>query len=152
MLNIEEVKRFLPQRYPFLMVDRVLEVEAGKTITAIKNVSVNEPHFNGHFPAEAVMPGVMIIEAMAQAAGILGLVSAGRDNSDGYLYLLCGLEKTRFRRKVIPGDQLELHAELLTYKRNILKFNCEARVAGELVAATELLVAEQKMQPEDSEA
>lgn len=151
MLNIEEVKSLLPQRYPFLMVDRVLAVEAGKSITALKNVSVNEPYFNGHFPAEAVMPGVMIIEAMAQAAGLLGLVSAGRDNSDGYLYLLCGLEKTRFRRKVIPGDQLELHAELLAYKRNILKFNCEARVAGELVAATELLVAEQKMQPDNQE-
>lgn len=146
MLNIEEVRRYLPQRYPFLMVDRVISMEKGKSIEAIKNVSINEPYFNGHFPAEAVMPGVLIIEALAQTAGILGLVSEGR-TSDGYLYLLCGLDKTRFRRKVIPGDQLQLRAELLAFRRNILKFNCEAHVDGELVAATELLVAEQKIEP-----
>lgn len=146
MLDIEEIKHYLPQRYPFLMVDRVISMEKHKSIVAVKNVSVNEPYFNGHFPAEAVMPGVLIIEALAQAAGILGLVSEGR-TSEGYLYLLCGLEKTRFRRKVVPGDQLMLHAELQTMKRNILKFNCEARVDGELVAATELLVAEQKLEP-----
>lgn len=146
MLNIEEVRRYLPQRYPFLLVDRVISMEKGKSIVAIKNVSINEPYFNGHFPAEAVMPGVLIIEALAQTAGILGLVSEGR-TSDGYLYLLCGLDKTRFRRKVIPGDQLHLHAELMAFRRNILKFNCEARVDGELVAATELLVAEQKIEP-----
>lgn len=152
MLNVEEVKRLLPQRYPFLMVDRVLSIELNKSITALKNVSVNEPYFNGHFPQEAVMPGVMIIEAMAQAAGLLGLISANRSNGDGYLYLLCGLDKTRFRRKVVPGDQLELHAKLMAQKRGILKFNCEARVGGELVAATELLVAEQKLHNDNSEA
>jgi 3-hydroxyacyl-[acyl-carrier-protein] dehydratase len=150
MIDIEEIKHLLPQRYPFLMVDRVVSIDRGKSIKVIKNVSINEPYFNGHFPQEAVMPGVLMIEAMAQAAGILGLVSEGRTNEDGYLYLLCGLEKTRFRRKVVPGDQLELQAELVTRKRNLLKFQCEVRVEGELVAATELLVAEQKLHQEEA--
>lgn len=146
MINIEEVKRYLPHRYPFLMIDRVLHVEAGKYVVALKNVTANEPYFNGHFPAEAVMPGVMIIEAMAQAAGILALMTEGREVSDDYLYLLCGLSNTRFRQKVMPGDQLELHATLVKAKRNILKFHCEAKVDGKEVAKTDLLVAEQTLE------
>lgn len=151
MIDIAEIKQFLPHRYPFLMVDRVLEVEAGKTIRALKNVSINEPYFNGHFPGESVMPGVLIVEALAQAAGILGMVSADRCTSEGYLYLLCGTDKTRFRRKVVPGDQLELHAELLSFRRHILKFRCEARVDGQLAATSELMVAEQKLEQQEAE-
>ncbi len=142
MITIEDVKRLLPQRYPFLMVDRVVDVKEGESIVAIKNVSINEPFFQGHFPNKAVMPGVMLIEAMAQAAGILGLVTRGKD-SNGFLYLLCGAERTRFRRQVIPGDQVELIARFVTTKRNILKYDCEARVDGDIVASTQLTIAEQ---------
>lgn len=145
MIYIEEIKKYLPQRYPFLMIDRVIEVEPGVSVTAIKNVSVNEPHFNGHFPAEAVMPGVLMIEAMAQAAGVLGLVSNDGHNPDEHRYLLCGVNNTRFRRKVVPGDQLTIKAKLITTKRNILKFQCEATVDGELACSTDLMVAAQKV-------
>lgn len=154
LFDIEKIRKLLPQRYPFLMVDRVLDITLGetKTIRAIKNITINEPFFNGHFPQEAVMPGVMMIEAMAQAAGLLGLVDNGRETSEGCLYLLVGLEKTRFRRKVVPGDQLELCAELLSTRRNILRFRCEAKVDGELAAATELLVAEQVLDNVEAKA
>lgn len=152
VLDIEKIKKLLPQRHPFLMVDRVLELERGKRIVAIKNITANESFFTGHFPQEAVMPGVMMIEAMAQTAGLLGLVSDNRDGSEGCLYLLCGLEKTRFRRKVVPGDQLVLHAEFINARRHILRFRCEGRVDGELVASTELLVAEQIVKSDEGGA
>lgn len=143
-MDIEEIKKFLPQRYPFLMVDRVADIKPGKFIKTIKNVTANEPHFNGHFPNEPVMPGVLIVEAMAQSAGILGLVSAGRSSCEGYLYFLRGVEKTRFRRMVVPGDQMIIEAKEVSGRRGVTKFHCEAKVAGKLVASAELLIAEQK--------
>ncbi|MBQ0754810.1 MAG: 3-hydroxyacyl-ACP dehydratase FabZ [Gammaproteobacteria bacterium] len=138
-----EVRNYLPHRYPFLLIDRVLSVEVGKSVVAIKNVSNNEPFFNGHFPNQPIMPGVLIIEALAQAAGVLGFVSQGKRPSDNSMYVLCGVDKARFKRRVVPGDQLELTATLVAVKRNILKFSGEARVNGELAASAELIVAEQ---------
>jgi 3-hydroxyacyl-[acyl-carrier-protein] dehydratase len=138
-----EVRNYLPHRYPFLLIDRVVSVDVGKSVVAIKNVSNNEPYFNGHFPNQPIMPGVLIIEALAQAAGVLGFVSQGKRPSDNSMYVLCGVDKARFKRRVIPGDQLELTATLVTVKRNILKFSGEARVNGELAASAELIVAEQ---------
>lgn len=143
MITIEEIKEFLPQRYPFLMVDRILEVEPFESIVGLKNVTVNEPFFNGHFPFEAVMPGVLIIEAMAQTAGILGFVSGSKTIKDGYNYLLVGADKARFKRQVVPGDQLKIHAKFMTMRRNILKFDCQAYVDDELAASVILTVAGQ---------
>jgi 3-hydroxyacyl-[acyl-carrier-protein] dehydratase len=144
-MNINEIREYLPHRYPFLLVDRVVSVEAGVAIEAIKNVTINEPFFNGHFPREPIMPGVLIVEALAQAAGILGFVTENRRPEDGYMYLLCGVDKARFKRQVVPGDQLYLKASYITVKRNILKFSGEARVDGQLVASAEFLVAEQRL-------
>ena len=145
MMDIQEVREYLPHRYPFLLIDRVLNLEPGKRIEALKNVTINEPFFNGHFPEEPIMPGVLIVEAMAQAAGILGFVTEGKKPSDGYIYLLVGTDKARFKRRVIPGDTLHLFAEYMVVKRNILKFTCEAQVDGKTVASAEMLVAEQKV-------
>jgi len=141
-----EVRNYLPHRYPFLLVDRVISVQAGEEVVAIKNVSINEPFFNGHFPDEPIMPGVLIIEALAQAAGVLGFITQDRMPSDNCMYVLCGVDNARFKRRVVPGDQLELRARLVATKRNILKFSGEAFVDGKLVAAADLIVAEQSSQ------
>ena len=145
MIDIKEIHRLLPHRYPFSLVDRVTALEAGQWVEGYKNVSINEPFFNGHFPGEPIMPGVLIIEAMAQLSGILGFVTEQRHAEDGYMYLLCGNDKSRFKRQVVPGDRLDLRCALVTHKRNLLKFSCEARVEGALVASSDLLVAEQKL-------
>ncbi len=145
MMDIQAVREYLPHRYPFLLIDRVLNLEPGQRIEALKNVTINEPFFNGHFPDEPIMPGVLIIEAMAQAAGILGFVTENKKPSDGYIYLLVGTDKARFKRRVIPGDTLHLFAEYVVVRRNILKFTCEAQVDGKTVASAEMLVAEQKV-------
>ncbi|PKM23132.1 MAG: 3-hydroxyacyl-[acyl-carrier-protein] dehydratase FabZ [Gammaproteobacteria bacterium HGW-Gammaproteobacteria-14] len=144
-MDINQIRQLLPHRYPFLLVDRVLSIEPGVSIEALKNISINEPFFNGHFPQEPIMPGVLIIEALAQAAGVLGFVTENRRPDEGYMYLLCGVDKARFKRQVIPGDQLILKASYLATKRNILKFFGEARVNGQLVASAEFLVAEKKV-------
>ena len=141
-----EIRNYLPHRYPFLLVDRVISVQAGEEVVAIKNVSINEPFFNGHFPDEPIMPGVLIIEALAQAAGVLGFITQDRMPSDNCMYVLCGVDNARFKRRVVPGDQLELRARLVATKRNILKFSGEAFVEGKLVAAADLIVAEQSSQ------
>ncbi|MDF1821417.1 MAG: 3-hydroxyacyl-ACP dehydratase FabZ [Alcanivoracaceae bacterium] len=144
-MDIKEIREYLPHRYPFLLIDRIIDLQPGEQATALKNVSVNEPFFTGHFPDEPIMPGVLIIEAMAQTAGILGFITQGKRPSDGYIYLLCGVDNTRFKRQVVPGDQLELTARLVAVKRNILKFSGEGRVDGQLVASADFLVAEQKV-------
>src|SRR5690554_5487972 len=144
-MDINEIREFLPHRYPFLLVDRVLHIESGVSIEALKNVSANEPYFNGHFPQQPIMPGVLIIEALAQAAGILGFVTANRRPDDGFMYVLCVVDKARFKRQVVPGDQLHLKATYITTKRNILKFSGEAHVGGQLVASAEFMVAEQRV-------
>ena len=140
-MYIEEIRRFLPHRYPLLLVDRVLECVPGESITAIKNVSVNEPHFTGHFPQQAIMPGVLIIEALAQVTGLLGFRTMSEDPSDDILYMLVGVDGVRFKRQVVPGDQLILKAKIERRSKVIWKFSCEATVDGELCTAANLLCA-----------
>ena len=140
-MDIFEVLRRLPQRYPILMIDRVKECEPRKRIVALKNVSANEPYFQGHFPARPIMPGVLILEAMAQAAGLL--VLSGEDallkhQENDYYYV--GIDNARFKRPVLPGDQLELEVKLERLLRGIGKFSCVARVDGEVAAEAAILL------------
>ena len=144
-MNVDDIKEYLPQRYPFLLVDRVVEMDLGKSIVAYKNVTVNEPFFQGHFPNKPIMPGVLIIEALAQAAGVLGFKSQEKKPKDGYLYYFVGADDVRLRRPVVPGDQLMLEAEIVTNKRGIYKFACRATVDEELVGTMTIMCAERKM-------
>ena len=141
IMNIGEIKKFLAHRYPFLLVDKVLEFEIGKTLTAVKNVSINEPYFQGHFPDYPVMPGVLIMEALAQATGLLGFKTMDEDPGDDTLYLFVGIDKARFKRQVVPGDVLTLKVELLKRSRSIWKFDCKALVDGELAASAIIMCA-----------
>lgn len=137
-----EITNYLPHRYPFLLVDRVLEIEAGTRIRGIKNVSTNEPFFPGHFPGKPIMPGVLIVEALAQISGILALRSRGLSlEKHGGIFLLAGMDKTRFKKPVVPGDRLILDANVLSERRDIMKFSCEALVDESVVCSTELLIA-----------
>lgn len=140
-MDIDEVMRRLPHRYPFLLVDRVLECQPGKTIRALKNVTMNEPYFPGHFPHRPVMPGVMILEALAQAAGILAFVTAGVYPDENRQLYFVGIDKARFRRPVRPGDQLILEATLERSIRGIWKFTTTAKVDGEEATSAEMMVA-----------
>jgi len=141
-MDITKVLAHLPQRYPLLMVDRVLECEPGKRILAVKNVSANEPHFLGHFPGRPIMPGVLILEAMAQAACILALRTKGEVAGANTAYYYAGIDGARFKRPVVPGDQLELDVQVLGHKRGVWKFACVARVAGVVVTEAEILCTE----------
>jgi len=138
-MNINEVKNFLPHRYPFLLIDRVLDYTVRENLTAIKNVSFNEPHFIGHFPDQPIMPGVLIIEALAQATGILAFKSEVGKPVVGQIYMLVGVDKVRFKKTVEPGDQLKLYVEVMTVKRGIWKFNCRATVEEQLVTSAEII-------------
>ena len=138
-LNIQQIQNYLPHRYPFLLIDRVISYESYKSITAVKNVTVNEPFFQGHFPGRPIMPGVLIIEAMAQAAALLGWVSAPELNKKGNLYYLAGVDNVRFKRPVEPGDQLKIEIHFEKERRNLWKFRGTASVDGSLVASAELL-------------
>ncbi len=140
-MYIEEIRQFLPHRYPFLLVDRVTECTPGESITAIKNISVNEPQFTGHFPNQAIMPGVLIIEALAQTTGLLGFRTMSEEPNDDILYMLVGVDNVRFKRQVVPGDQLVMKARIERRSKVIWKFSCEATVDGELVTAANLLCA-----------
>lgn len=140
-MNVNEIKRYLAHRYPFLLVDKVLDYTVGETLTAVKNVTINEPFFQGHFPDYPVMPGVLIIEAMAQATGLLGFKTMDEAPGQDMLYLFVGADKARFKRQVVPGDVLTLHAKFLKRSRNIWKFECEARVDGELAASATIMCA-----------
>ena len=140
-LDINAILRQLPHRYPFLLVDRVLECHKGDSIRALKNVTYNEPFFPGHFPHRPVMPGVMIIEALAQAAGILAFVTAGVIPDDDTRFYFVGIDKARFRRPVEPGDQLILTAKLERQMRGIWKFSASALVGDVEAACAEMMVA-----------
>ena len=140
-MTIEEIKEYLPHRYPFLLIDRVLSFEAGKRIVALKNVTVNEPFFPGHFPHFAVMPGVLIVEAMAQAAAVLSLKSLGHKNDGKWVYYFVGIDGARFKRPVTPGDQLTLEVLAGRSGRGMAKFSAVARVGGAVAAEAELLCA-----------
>jgi 3-hydroxyacyl-[acyl-carrier-protein] dehydratase len=140
-MDIDEIMRYLPHRYPFLLVDRVTSIEGNRSIRGIKNVTMNEPYFGGHFPEFAVMPAVLVIEALAQLASILAWKISGRDPGDGTLIFFAGIDDARFRRQVRPGDQLILESEVQRLVRGIGKFAVRAKVDGEIVAEANLLAA-----------
>ncbi len=140
-MDIHEIMRHLPHRYPFLLVDRVLECEIGQRIKAIKNVSINEPFFQGHFPGYPVMPGVLIIEAMAQVSAILAYMTRAERPDDKSLLFFAGIDDARFKRPVFPGDQLMLESIELNVVRSVFKFAAKASVGGELVAEAVLMAA-----------
>ena len=146
-LDVGMIRRLLPHRYPMLLVDRVLEFEAGKFIRGVKNVTVNEPFFQGHFPAYPVMPGVLVIEAMAQVAGLLTMLSdvARRDGSQ--MVLFAGIDEARFKRQVLPGDTLLLEADLERAVRGIGRFKARASVDGQLVCEARLMAAIRDVPP-----
>jgi 3-hydroxyacyl-[acyl-carrier-protein] dehydratase len=141
-VEVDRIMAMLPHRYPFLLVDRVVSFEPHKRLTAIKNVTINEPFFQGHFPGHPVMPGVLIIEALAQASGVLTQLSDGGPSVDKPVYYLVKVDKARFSRIVVPGDQLELHVEQKRMLKRMGLYDCRATVAGDEVASAEILCAE----------
>ncbi len=142
-LDIHEVMKHLPHRYPFLLVDKVIDFEAGNYLHAIKNITVNEPCFTGHFPHRPVMPGVLILEALAQATGILAFKTLSELPNETSLYYFVGIDKARFKKPVEPGDQVELKVKLLKRKRTMWKFEAEAIVDSEVVCAADLMCSKQ---------
>lgn len=144
VMDVTEIQSFLAHRYPFLLVDRVVELNVGQSIIATKNVTVNEPFFNGHFPDNPIMPGVLIIEALAQATGLLSFKTINDSPSEDILFMLVGVDKVKFKKPVIPGDQLELKAQITRQKGNIWLFETEALVAGSPVASAQIKTASTK--------
>lgn len=140
-MDINEILEYLPHRYPFLLVDRVIEMEEGKRVLALKNVTMNEPFFPGHFPHRPVMPGVLILEALAQAAALLSFKSSGQKRDDNSVVYFAGIDKARFKRPVVPGDQLMLDVTIIRNMRNVYKYQATARVGDELAAEAELMCA-----------
>jgi 3-hydroxyacyl-[acyl-carrier-protein] dehydratase len=138
-LDINQIKQYLPHRYPMLLVDRVLTWESGKTITAIKNVTANEEFFNGHFPNKPVMPGVLMVEAMAQTAAILSFLTMGQKPDENTIVYFVGIDNVRFKRPVGPGDQLKMDVEILRVARGIWKYKAVATVDGQLAVEAELM-------------
>lgn len=143
-IDLNEIKTLIPHRYPMLLVDRVLDFEAGKTLHAIKNVTINEPIFNGHFPDMAIFPGVLILEALAQATGILGFKST-EGRGDNEMYLFASIDKAKFKKTVIPGDTMHLHVEFIKERRGMWKFYGEAKVDGKVVCSAELMCARREL-------
>lgn len=141
LMDIHEILAHLPHRYPFLLVDRVLEIEPNKSIHAYKNVTINEPFFVGHFPHHPVMPGVLIVEAMAQAAALLSFKSMGVKPDENSVVYFAGIDNVRFKRPVVPGDQLLFDVEILQSKRNIYKYKGVARVGDQIATEAELMCA-----------
>jgi 3-hydroxyacyl-[acyl-carrier-protein] dehydratase len=144
-MEIAEIKRYLAHRYPFLLVDRVLELEPGKRIKALKNVTINEPFFQGHFPHFHVMPGVLIIEALAQASGLLSLRSRAEPPGANVVFFFAGIDDARFKRPVVPGDALTLESELLVEKRGLVKYAVRASVGEQLACEAQLLCTMKQM-------
>lgn len=145
-IDIRQIMKMLPHRYPFLLVDRVLDIEVGKSIRALKNVTVNEEFFIGHFQQYPVMPGVLIIEALAQAAGILAIrTHDGEVRQDNALYFFVGIDNARFKRQVVPGDQLIFEVEIQRFSRGIGKFHARALVDGELACEADLMCARREI-------
>jgi 3-hydroxyacyl-[acyl-carrier-protein] dehydratase len=138
-MDIRDVLEYLPHRYPFLLIDRVVSCETGKRIVALKNVTINEPFFNGHFPRRPIMPGVLIIEAMAQAAAILSFRTKEHKADDKSIYYFVGIDHARFKRPVLPGDTLMIEAELKRTARNMWMFDCVARVDQAVVTEAEIM-------------
>jgi len=141
-MDINDILDHLPHRYPFLLVDKVIDYEPGKSLLALKNVTYNEPQFTGHFPQKPILPGVLVIEALAQATGILAYKSTGTKANDKSLYYLVGIDKARFKRPVHPGEQLMLKVNVIKNMRGVWKFTAKATVEDNLVASAELMCAE----------
>ena len=144
-MQVQTIREYLPHRYPFLLVDRVIEVTEN-AITGYKDVSINEEFMQGHFPGYPIMPGVLIVEAMAQISGVLGFIMNDEKPSPGSLFLFAGAEKIRFKKRVVPGDQLVLKSELLMQKRGIYKYLCTASVDGVIAATAEIIISHQKLE------
>ncbi|MCF9033770.1 3-hydroxyacyl-ACP dehydratase FabZ [Acinetobacter nectaris] len=143
-MNIQQIREYLPHRYPFLLVDRVVEI-TDNSIVGYKNVSINEEFLQGHFPEYPIMPGVLIIEALAQVSGILGFVMNDVKPAPGSLFLFAGAEKIRFKKQVVAGDQLVLKSELVMQKRGIYKYSCTASVDGVVATTAEIIISHQKI-------
>jgi 3-hydroxyacyl-[acyl-carrier-protein] dehydratase len=148
--TIQEIHSLLPHRYPFLLVDRIqsvdLDAEDGAVIRVLKNVTINEEFFNGHFPGQPIMPGVLTLEAMAQAAGLLGLTMLGDKKTPSTLYLFAGADNVRFKRPIVPGDQIVLEARFMSGRRGIWKFDCRALVDDKVACAAVITCAEQELE------
>ncbi len=145
MMDILEIRKYLPHRYPFLLIDRVVELVEGEYIVAYKNVTANEEIFEGHFPHFPVFPGVLIIEAMAQACGVLGFKTVNKTPEDGSIYLFAGIDNVRFKRQVVPGDRIYIEARVVSEKRGIWKFECKATVDDKLVTGATIMCADRKV-------
>lgn len=145
-MDINEILKLLPHRYPFLLVDRVVEIKLGESLSAYKNISFNEPFFQGHFPQRPIMPGVLILEALAQATGLLAFQTTTQQAERDSLYYLVGIDKARFKRPVEPGDQLKLDVVLIRQKRGIWVFDTKATVDGNTVATAEIMCTERKIE------
>ena len=141
-MEINEIRKYLPHRYPFLLVDRVVELNLGESIVAYKNLTINEPYFDGHFPDKPVFPGVLLVEAMAQAAGILGFRTMNKTPADGSIYYFVGADNLRFKRPCVPGDRVMLRAQIISDRRGIWKFDVSSDVDGELAASATILCAD----------
>lgn len=142
-LNIGDLFEYLPHRYPFLLLDRVTELEPGSSVKGYKNITMNEALFNGHFPGQPIFPGVLMLEAMAQVSGVLAFETKGTRPADGVTYLFGGVEKARFRRPVIPGDRLDMESTILADRSKMMKFEASAYVEGDLACSAVLTVVEQ---------
>lgn len=142
MMDVNEIRKYLPHRYPFLLIDRVTDLTIGESVTAYKNITINEGIFEGHFPHHPVFPGVMILEAMAQACGVLGFKTMDKTPDDGSIYLYAGADKVRFKRQVVPGDQMVIYAKFVSEKRGIWKFECVAKVDGNVAAQATIMCAD----------
>lgn len=144
-INIHEIQRYLPHRYPLLLIDRVIEYTPGEHLIGIKNVTFNEPHFTGHFPKRVIMPGVLILESLAQATGLLAFKSVKELRTDDALYYLAAIDNAKFKRPVEPGDQLKLDVKLVKNKRNFWRFSCVATVDGEVAVSADIMCVNQDM-------
>ena len=141
-MDIAGIRNHLPHRYPFLLVDRVVDIVPGESSVAYKNLTINEPYFDGHFPGNPVFPGVLLVEAMAQTAGILGFRTMDKTPADGSIYMFAGADNLRFKRPCVPGDQVYLHARILNERRGSWKFAVRAEVEGQRCASAEILCAD----------
>ena len=144
MIDIERLFDYLPHRYPFLLVDRVTELRPGASVKGYKNVTINEPFFSGHFPGRPIMPGVLIVEALAQVSGVLAMATKNQDAKDA-IYYLAGTDKTRFKRPVLPGDRLDMESEILVARSRLMKFSCRAYVSEELACESDILCVARKL-------
>ena len=146
-IDIHEIQSLLPHRYPFLLIDRVIDYVPGEYLVGINNITFNEPQFTGHFPQRVIMPGVLILESLAQATGLLAFKTAAELRSEQELYYLAGIDNARFKRPTEPGDQIRLEVKLVKHKRNLWKFSGEATVDGEMVVSADIMCTNQKINP-----